>query len=122
MDTHRTLLASATACALLLGAPLAAAQDTAASGADQQQINALVDQLQTLKSSYAQEVRRLRELDMQVQALQARLAGKTTPNAALPALATPAVAAPGNDNTTGNAASQAGSIADAEKADRKSVV
>jgi hypothetical protein len=116
MDTHRTLLASATACALLLGAPLAAAQDTAASGADQQQINALVDQLQTLKSSYAQEVRRLRELDMQVQALQARLAGKTTPNAALPALATPAVAAPGNDNTTGNAASQAGSIADAEKA------
>lgn len=115
MDTHRTILASAMASALLLGAPLAAAQDAVASGADQQQINALVDQLQTLKSSYAQEVRRLRELDMQVQALQARLAGKAAPGTALPALATP-TAAPDSDSTNGNEASQAGSVADAERA------
>ena len=34
---------------------------------------ALVAQLEALKASYAQEVRRLRELDMQVQAIQARV-------------------------------------------------
>jgi hypothetical protein len=115
MDTHRTILASAMASALLLGAPLAIAQDAVDRDADQQQINALVGQLQTLKSSYAQEVRRLRELDMQVQALQARLAGKAGPGTALPALATP-TAAPDNGSTNGNEASQAGSVADAERA------
>lgn len=112
MKTQQTMLAGAIASALLLAAPTAIAQDTA--GADQQQVNALVQQLQTLKSSYAQEVRRLRELDMQVQALQARLAGKAAPGS-LPALAT-AAAAPDNGNTPGSEASQAGSMADAEKA------
>jgi len=40
-------------------------------------IKTLITQLEALKANYAQEVRRLRELDMQVQAMQARLAGKT---------------------------------------------
>lgn len=42
-------------------------------------MRALLEQLQTLKSSYAQEVSRLRERDVQVQALQARLAGRASP-------------------------------------------
>ncbi|MFC5436359.1 hypothetical protein ACFPME_07305 [Rhodanobacter umsongensis] len=116
MNTHKTLLAGAVATALLIGMPKASAQDAPVGAKDQQQINALVEQLQTLKSSYAQEVRRLRELDMQVQALQARLAGKAAPNTALPALPAPnGAAAPGSGNTSGNEATQAGSIADAEK-------
>lgn len=116
MDTYRTLIASAVASALLTGAPMAAAQDAPVSGQDQAQIQALVQQLQTLKSSYAQEVRRLRELDMQVQALQARLAGKAAPNTALPASPSPAGTAPANGNAVGNESTQAGSVADAEKA------
>lgn len=51
-------------------APPASAQDTA-------DVQALMAQLEALKANYAQEVRRLRELDVQVQAMQARLAGKT---------------------------------------------
>ncbi len=98
---------------------MAAAQTAPVSGQDQEQINALVEQLQTLKSSYAQEVRRLRELDMQVQALQSRLAGKAAPNTALPAPPTPASATTPGSSTVGNEANQAGSIADAEKAEEQ---
>ena len=116
MDTYKTWVAGAIASALLIGAPMAAAQDAPVSGQDQEQIRALVGQLQTLKSSYAQEVRRLRELDMQVQALQARLAGKAVPNAALPALPTPDGALAPGGSTAGNEATQAGTMADAEKA------
>lgn len=47
--------------------------------ADEADVKALIAQLETLKANYAQEVRRLRELDMQVQAMQARLTGKTAP-------------------------------------------
>lgn len=69
-------------------------QDTAAmTGQDEtgneDQVQALVAQLEALKASYAQEVRRLRELDMQVQALQSRLGGRA---AAMPAAAPPAQA------------------------------
>lgn len=51
-----------------------AAPPAADDGAD---VQALANQLEQLKSNYAQEVRRLRELDMQVQAMQARLSGRT---------------------------------------------
>ncbi|WP_235504204.1 MULTISPECIES: transporter [Stenotrophomonas] len=53
---------------------------------DEAGVRALMAQLEALKASYAQEVRRLRELDMQVQAMQARINGKT-------ATATPAAPA-----------------------------
>jgi multidrug resistance efflux pump len=61
-----------------------AAPAPADDGAD---VQALANQLEQLKASYAQEVRRLRELDMQVQAMQARLSGKVARWA--PAAATP---------------------------------
>nr|WP_310238063.1 hypothetical protein [Luteimonas terrae] len=42
---------------------------------DRARMQQLLQELQSLKQAYAQEVRRLRELDMQIQALQARVAG-----------------------------------------------
>ena len=56
----------------------------------EEQMQALLSQLEALKASYAQEVRRLRELDMQVQALQSRLGGRV---AAMPAAQAPAAQA-----------------------------
>ncbi|MGY0557556.1 transporter [Lysobacter sp. A421] len=85
------------------------AQDTPAvatdvTAADQADVQALLAELELLKNSYAQEVRRLRELDMQVQALQSRVQGKTMPaqtsapvasrNQAAPATAAQAAATP----------------------------
>ncbi|QAU25449.1 hypothetical protein EO087_09055 [Dyella sp. M7H15-1] len=56
----------------------------ATSAKNQADVQELVRQLQMLKVSYAQEVRRLRVLDAEVQTLQSRLAGKI-PVAPLPA-------------------------------------
>lgn len=65
--------------------PCAQAQDTAAmpapapasaGPASEAELQALIQQLEALKRGYAQEVRRLRDLDMQVQALQARIQGR----------------------------------------------
>lgn len=117
---HKTLLGTAVASALLFGASNALAQD-ASSEQDQAQVRALMEQLQTLKSSYAQEVRRLRELDMQVQALQARLAGKA-PTSAIPAQPSPAnlAVAQNADSTAPNESTQAGSAAEARAAQEQS--
>lgn len=106
-------------------------QDTAAmTGQDEtgneDQVQALVAQLEALKASYAQEVRRLRELDMQVQALQSRLGGRA---AALPATsaaapaAVPAAAPPAPASAANGAelASQAGTAAEAEQARSQSL-
>ena len=90
----------------------------------EEQMQALLSQLEALKASYAQEVRRLRELDMQVQALQSRLGGRM---AAMPAAQAPvaqaaaAVAAPSPPADTvaaGNveSAGQAGTAQEAEQA------
>ena len=76
---QKTLLATAVACGLLVGLPFGLAAQTAPAPQDEAQVQTLLAQLQALKASYAQQVRQLRELDMQVQALQARLAGKTAP-------------------------------------------
>lgn len=88
-NLHTTTLA----CALLLAAAPTLAQDAAAAGnsgaRDAADVAALTAQLQSLKASYAREIRRLRALDAQVQALQARLVGKATPGARLPAVAAP---------------------------------
>lgn len=114
---HRTHLATAVALALILGSGTAAAQD-APSAQDKADVKALLEQLQTLKSSYAQEVRRLRELDVQVQALQARLTGKA-PSVALPAQAQmdsqQSAAAP----TAGGESTRAGTVAEAKQAQQQ---
>jgi hypothetical protein len=57
-----------------------------------QDVQELARQLETLKASYANEVRRLRELDMQLQALQARVAGRVPAPAAPVAIGSPASA------------------------------
>lgn len=94
---QKTPIATALTCALLFAASPATAQttDSSAAGAPSPQdvadVKTLLAQLQALKGSYAQEVRRLRELDTKVQALQARLAGKA-PVAALPAPPSPSTA------------------------------
>lgn len=90
----------------------------------EEQMQALLSQLEALKASYAQEVRRLRELDMQVQALQSRLGGRV---AAMPAAQAPAAQAaaavaapspPADAVAAGNveSAGQAGTAQEAEQA------
>jgi len=79
---RRTPLALA-ALALIASAS-AGAQNAPATPTDEADVKALIQQLELLKANYAQEVRRLRELDMQVQAMQARLSGKTAPLAGAP--------------------------------------
>ncbi len=119
---QKTTLAAVLAIVLLGSATAAArghADQPSPSGQDQADMKALMAQLQALKSSYAQEVRRLRELDVQVQALQARLTGKTT-NAPMPATRaeTPAQVAAQQAPTApaGGAESHAGTLAEAQKA------
>jgi hypothetical protein len=113
---QKTLLATAVACGLLVGLPFDLAAQAAPTPQEEAQVQTLLAQLQALKASYAQQVRQLRELDMQVQALQARLAGKTAPSSLpAPAGAPPptqvAQATPPPDE--GN---RAGSVAEAEAA------
>lgn len=68
----------------------AAPADADAEVEEAEEVRQLAAQLAALKASYAQEVRRLRELDMQVQALQARLGGKVAAAAVPPPAAAPA--------------------------------
>ena len=118
----RTLLACAVMVGLYLGTAPAHAQDASGaatpSAADQASIEELTRQLQALKMSYAQEVRRLRELDMQVQALQARLGGKTATLPPPPAMAAePSQVAPAQPSgQTPPAEGYASSAADAQQA------
>lgn len=105
---RKTLLATAVACcwSSTLVCFSVFAQDAqsgttqVASAQNQADVQELVRQLQMLKVSYAQEVRKLRVLDMQVQALQARLTGKTT-TSPIPAETTTAqtISAPTTGNT-----------------------
>lgn len=88
----RQRLAAALGCACLAASPAMAQQ--AAPAQDASDVQVLARQLEALKSSYAQEVRRLRELDMQVQAMQARLSGKLPPDEGAQAAAMPSPAAP----------------------------
>jgi len=83
-------LAMAALVSLAVVSPTVAAQEATSGNPNEEDVRALVAQLESLKASYAQEVRRLRELDMQVQAIQARVSGKTAQ--ALPAPAQPAAA------------------------------
>ena len=49
------------------------------SEADSGEVQRLLGELEALKASYASELRRLRELDMQIQALNARVSGRVPP-------------------------------------------
>ncbi len=70
-------LASAVFAALFAVAPAAQAQQApAAPATDMEEVQRLAQELTVLKASYAEEVRRLRELDMRMQALQARISGR----------------------------------------------
>ncbi len=88
----RQRLAAALGCACLAAPPAMAQQ--AAPAEDASDVQVLARLLEALKASYAQEVRRLRELDMQVQAMQARLSGKLPPDEGAQAAAMPSPAAP----------------------------
>jgi len=120
---QRQLLATAVACSLSMGLPAyAAGQDSGqqtGSPQDQADVQNLTRELQTLKANYAQEVRRLRELDMQVQALQARLAGKAN-GTPIPAQEAPPLAGETNTAASSTAATgengSAGSQASATQA------
>lgn len=84
--------------ALALAASAAGAQTpppaTVASDADRAEMRRLMEQLTQMRSAYAQEVRRLRELDMQMQALQARIEGRVPATAPPSAPATAAAVQP----------------------------
>jgi len=101
---HTLMRITPLALAALAGTALAA-PTTPDDGAD---VQALANQLEQLKANYAQEVRRLRELDMQVQAMQARLGGRvgpaSTPPAAPLAQAAAAAAPPSSEGYASTAA------------------
>ena len=101
------------------------ADAAAGNSLDAAQMQALLAQLESLKSSYAQEVRRLRELDMQVQALQARLGGRVPASLStdsqagqgmMPAAPVPAPVAAASAVAAADSAVQAGTAAEAEQA------
>lgn len=84
----------------------------------QAEIRTLMAQLEALKASYAMEVRKLRDLDAQVQALQGRLAGKPAPVQAPAPDGAPVQAAP---NAAEGYASSAADAEQAQAAARRSV-
>ncbi|SBV36184.1 conserved exported hypothetical protein [uncultured Stenotrophomonas sp.] len=86
-------LAMAALAGLAVVAPRVAAQEAAA-GSDEARMEAMLAQLESLKASYAQEVRRLRDLDMQMQAMQARINGRAAPPASPQVSAQAATPAP----------------------------
>lgn len=88
-------LAMAALVSLVLVHQRVQAQEPAAQPGDAEDVQELARQLEALKANYANEVRRLRELDMQLQAVQARLAGRVPSPAPVPPAPQPqAVAAP----------------------------
>lgn len=117
--THRFTPLALAALVHIGSVATAHAQPTSAEQAD---VQALMAQLESLKANYAQEVRRLRELDMQVQAMQARLSGKAPvatagPAAPPPRPDQPPVAAGGGEGY----ASSAAEAQQAKQAARRSV-
>ncbi|MDE2315803.1 MAG: hypothetical protein KGK06_05290, partial [Xanthomonadaceae bacterium] len=120
---HRNFLAAAIACGLLVSLPGHAATpqenggEAAADKEDAAKVRALQRNLQALKASYAEEVRKLRELDVQVQAMQARLTGQTA-NTALPAPSASTEVAATNAPPHEASSAQAGTRAEATQAAR----
>ena len=144
MDINRSCMAGALASVVIAGlgggAFVGAAHAQAAPGPQRQpppqddasgegveELRALTAQLEALKQSYAQEVRRLRELDMQLQALQSRIERGTAvappppPPRPAPQPPTPPPPAPVADTAVASAAAEpppgyAGTAEDAQRA------
>jgi len=114
-------LAMAALAGLAVVAPRVAAQEAVAGG-DEARMEAMLAQLESLKASYAQEVRRLRDLDMQMQAMQARINGRAAPPASpqVPAQAATPASAPAPATGEGYASSATEAQA-AQDAARRSV-
>lgn len=90
---------------------------------DMEEVQRLMQELTALKAGYAEEVRRLRELDMRMQALQARISGRapalpsataettiastSSPSPALAPAPSPPPQPPGNDEGYASSASDA---------------
>lgn len=66
----------------------------ALSAEEHDEVARMMQELSALKAAYSQEVRRLRELDMQMQALQARISGRAPATPAPPAQAAPVAPVP----------------------------
>ncbi len=110
-------LAMAALVSLAMVSSKVAAQEPAPGpSSDEADMKALMAQLEALKASYAQEVRRLRELDMQVQAMQSRIGGK----AGTPLPAAPQTAATPPASSEGYASS-AEEAQEAKEATKRSV-
>lgn len=97
---------------MLSGTTQAAPAGSSAAEVEAAEMQALVHELEALKSSYASEVRRLREIDMRVQVLQARLGGKLAPTGAEATTATDQAPAP---TTPAERETYAGSQAEARR-------
>ena len=115
---HTLLRITPLALAALAGTALAAPPAAADDNAD---VQALANQLEQLKSNYAQEVRRLRELDMQVQAMQARLGGRVGPASTPPAAPLAQAAAAAVPPSSEGYASTAAEAQQAKQESRRSV-
>ena len=114
---HTLMRITPLALAALAGTALAA-PTTPDDGAD---VQALANQLEQLKANYAQEVRRLRELDMQVQAMQARLGGRVGPASTPPAAPLAQAAAAAVPPSSEGYASTAAEAQQARQESRRSV-
>jgi hypothetical protein len=126
---NRLAMAALVSFAVVSPKVQAQAQDISS---DQAEIKELTAQLEALKASYAREVRRLRELDMQVQAVQARVSGKVpsqsaaqqlaeipaAPSANVPAMPAPTATSP---PAADGYASTAAEAQEAKEAARRSV-
>ena len=92
------------------------------SAEERTEVARMMQELAALKAAYSQEVRRLRDLDMQMQALQARISGRApSAPAAPPPQAAPVTPAPPPDTAQAQAAApppEAGYASTAEDAER----
>lgn len=113
-------LSAALAAGLASSSALAQEVPPAAPGA-QAEIRTLMAQLEALKASYAMEVRKLRDLDAQVQSLQGRLAGKPAPLPAQAQDGAPMVPVQAAPSAAEGYASSADDAEQAQAAARRSV-
>lgn len=118
----RRPLALATALAAGFASAAACAQETPPPApGTQAEIRTLMAQLEALKASYAMEVRKLRDLDAQVQALQGRLAGQPAAVQAPASDGTPAAPVQAAPSAAEGYASTAADAEQAQAAARRSV-
>ena len=134
---HPLALALASAMGLALPSVVAAQsiapvqQAPGLTDAEMKEVQRLLRELESLKASYAVELRRLRELDMQIQAMQARVSGRVPADLTVPqepkdglaaagdAPASSAGAAPASAGVRNAEAGYAGTAAQAQQAQER---